>query len=354
MKKYYIITAVLAIVCSALAIHDKAVNSTPLETAIEVTATAPKKAGARSEIFENMTQKTDYMVLVNKLNPLPESWESSIKTITFTNSLGEEVEVENNAYNAYLSLKEDLETVGVFVDVDSARRTIAEQQSIMDSFTEEYGADYALKTVATPGCSEHHTGLALDLYLNINNKDVYINEDMMNETEIWSTIHSKLAEHGFILRYPKNKEHITGYGYEPWHIRYIDDADTAKEIMSKGITLEEYLGAVDTYDVDIDLSGSELFTEEELDEAAIQIKCTFATFDRCELHSLRYTGDQSNSTEALEKVKAIDDSADYIETIEFVTAFNSPEDGFDKEITDYKWRLAREDGKGWQLIEYGY
>ena len=99
--------------------------------------------------------------------------------------------------------------------------------------------------VAVPGFSEHHTGLALDLYLIIDGKDVVLNEDMVQYPEIWEKIHAKLADHGFILRYLEGKEDITGYSYEPWHIRYIDDPAVAKEIMDEGITLEEYLGVAE-------------------------------------------------------------------------------------------------------------
>ena len=63
----------------------------------------------------------DYMVLVNKLNKLPEDWESKLKTVHFTNSIGEDVEVEEKAYEAYQKLKKDLEAEGIYVDLDSAR-----------------------------------------------------------------------------------------------------------------------------------------------------------------------------------------------------------------------------------------
>ncbi|MBQ7169466.1 MAG: M15 family metallopeptidase [Synergistaceae bacterium] len=112
----------------------------------------------------------------------------------------------------------------------------------MRRFTEKYGADYARRTVATPGYSEHHTGLALDLYFRLDSRDVYLNEDMVKHPEIWQKIHAKLAEYGFILRYPEGKESITGYSYEPWHIRYIDSPDIARKITADGLTLEEYLG----------------------------------------------------------------------------------------------------------------
>ena len=106
----------------------------------------------------------------------------------------------------------------------------------------------AAKIAAPPGCSEHHTGLALDLYYRLRNedgsfRDVYYNEDMEQYPEVWDKIHARLAAHGFILRYPRENEQVTGYTYEPWHIRYIGDPETAKEIMCRpGMTLEEWLG----------------------------------------------------------------------------------------------------------------
>ena len=84
----------------------------------------------------------------------------------------------------YEFLKAELEeNDGIFLELDPAHRSVAEQQEIMDDFTGKYGADYAVKTVAQPGYSEHRTGLALDLYFRIQNDDssfadIYYNEDM--------------------------------------------------------------------------------------------------------------------------------------------------------------------------------
>ena len=194
-------------------------------------------------------QDIDYLVLVNKENRLPDDWEDKLQTVTVKNSLGDDVEVEKEAYAAYLKLKADLEKEDIHVDLDSARRSVAAQQDIWDRFMEKYGEEYTRTYVAVPGYSEHHTGLALDLYLNINGVDVYLNEDMVEYPEIWARIHEKLADHGFILRYLEGKEAITGYGYEPWHIRYIRSADTAREIRTRGITLEEYLNKLPATDV---------------------------------------------------------------------------------------------------------
>ena len=201
---------------------------------------------ARAE-KETSAEGIDYLVLVNKRNALPEGWEDALQTVTVMNSVGDEVEIETKACDAYLALKEDLEeNDGICLELDSARRSVAAQQNIMDRFTEKYGADYAARTAAAPGCSEHHTGLALDLYFRRKGDDgkftdVYYNEDLVQYPELWEMIHAQLADYGFILRYPEGKEQITGYGYEPWHIRYLDNTEIAKEITEEGLTLEEYL-----------------------------------------------------------------------------------------------------------------
>lgn len=190
----------------------------------------------------------DYMILVNQSHPLPEGWEKSLQTVTVVNSVGDEVVVEKKTYDAYLLLKKSLkEKDGICLEPDSGLRSIAEQQEIMERFTEKYGAEYARKTVAPPGCSEHHTGLAVDLYYRLKNadgsvRDVYTNEELEEHPDIWAVIHGRLAEFGFILRYPEGKTHITGYQYEPWHIRYLDSASAAADIMGRpGLTLEEWL-----------------------------------------------------------------------------------------------------------------
>ena len=211
----------------------------------------PADAAAETETEAETEEGSviDYMVLVNQNSPLPDGWEEALQTTVITNSVGDEVYVENKAYEAYCKLKEavekDLEGYEkgeVRFELDSAYRSVAAQQKIVDDFTEKYGEDYVKKYVAVPGYSEHHTGLALDLYFTIDGKDVYENEDLVQYPDIWEAVHARLPEFGFILRFPEYGEKITGYAYEPWHIRYLDSPEIAKEITDKGITLEEYLG----------------------------------------------------------------------------------------------------------------
>ncbi len=313
------------------------------------------------ELLQTQRPAIDYMVLVNKVNALPEDWEEKLDTVFTVNSVGQEVEAERSAYKAYLALKADLlENDGIELELDSGRRSVAEQQDIMDRFIEKYGAAYAAKTVAQPGYSEHHTGLALDLYFRLDGKDVYYNEDMVKYPEVWEKIHAKLADYGFILRYLEGKEHITGYGYEPWHLRYVGTAEDAHAIMDQpGTTLEVFLGACGDPEVTVDYGTSALYTQEELDAAIVQVKCKFASWAGCELHSLRYGGDAANDPANLEWLNSLEGGGKYTQAMAFLMDFHSPKEAYgaweaDEEYRDYQWWLARKEDGGWDVVTWGY
>ena len=152
--------------------------------------------------------------------------------------------VEAAALEAFRELQADLEAEGVIILLDSTYRSVARQEELWNEFLEEYGEEYTKNTVAVPGTSEHHTGLAIDVCIVKDGVVINENNDMIAEREIFSKIHAKLADYGFILRFPEGGKEITGYDYEPWHFRYVDSAEIAHEIMDNGLTLEEYLGAV--------------------------------------------------------------------------------------------------------------
>lgn len=99
----------------------------------------------------------------------------------------------------------------------------------------------AQRWVALPGMSEHNTGLALDV-VSSDYFDVYGRalETAFEGYRGFRWLYEHCAEHGFILRYPKGKERVTGIHYEPWHYRYVGP-EHAKSMMEQGITLEEYL-----------------------------------------------------------------------------------------------------------------
>ena len=139
---------------------------------------------------------------------------------------------------------------GISLTVISGYRTMERSGILYSNKVQEYlNAGYsqsdaeaeAAKWVAPPGTSEHHTGLAMDIisadyYTKYND----LVEAFENEPEaVW--MRENCADFGFILRYPKDKEEVTGIHYEPWHFRYVGE-EAAREIMSQGICLEEYLG----------------------------------------------------------------------------------------------------------------
>ena len=105
------------------------------------------------------------------------------------------------------------------------------------SYCAEDGRAAADTYSARPGHSEHQTGLAIDL------NDVTDNFGNSREGK-WVAAHCH--EYGFIIRYPKGKQKITGYMYEPWHVRYVG-VKLATKIHDSGLTLEEYLGIDSVY-----------------------------------------------------------------------------------------------------------
>ena len=103
-----------------------------------------------------------------------------------------------------------------------------------------HGEAYTERYVAKPGYSEHQTGLALDVTLY----DACGNEVQDDDYEAYGKLYPHLHEFGFILRYPAGKEGVTGYSFEPWHIRYVGEK-AAREIYENGWTLEEYVSRIE-------------------------------------------------------------------------------------------------------------
>lgn len=125
-------------------------------------------------------------------------------------------------------------------------RSYSLQEEIYNDYVTQYGEEMADTFSARPGFSEHQSALVID----VNSID-----DTFNDTPESKWLEKHCAEYGFIIRYPKGKENITGYKYESWHIRYVGK-DIAKEITELGITLDEYLG-VDSVYSDDDVSGND-------------------------------------------------------------------------------------------------
>ena len=127
-------------------------------------------------------------------------------------------------------MKYDAKQEDITLWIVSGFRSYQSQQSIFANYATSYGETEANRFSARPGQSEHQTGLAFDINL--------LSESFGATKEgIW--LAQNCHRYGFIIRYPKGKEYITGYIYEPWHIRYVGQ-DVASYINKNKITFEEY------------------------------------------------------------------------------------------------------------------
>lgn len=182
------------------------------------------------------------ILLVNKEHFFNENMLKDFEMIEYENYKEETKYIEKETFRHFEMLRAHLKIDNIIIDIDGAYRSLESQENLFLHFMKKYGLDYTEQIVAMPGTSEHHTGQAIDLSIKKDGIWIEENDDLMKEVEIWKRIHKSLKYFGFILRYPKNKEHITGYPYEPWHIRYIGE-EAAMQIGD--LTLEEYLSKID-------------------------------------------------------------------------------------------------------------
>ena len=182
-------------------------------------------------------------ILVNKKNLLPRNYCPKNLVVTDQN--------ENNFHKykdpnlkpmvradiyPYIQLMiNDAKRDGVEFIIDSGYRSYNYQQVLLDNLIKEKGAE-AYTLIALPGSSEHQTGLAIDIayYHNGVYDDNVKGED---KEAIWLANNS--YKYGFILRYPKDKENITGFQYEPWHFRFVG-LKLAEKLYKTNMTLDEY------------------------------------------------------------------------------------------------------------------
>ena len=145
----------------------------------------------------------------------------------------------------------DAEAAGCKLYLVSGYRSVERQTALFkrktnsfmaEGFSREEAEKQAAMWVARPGTSEHNTGLAADIVsADWYSKHSDLTADF-EDTPEFEWLYAHCADYGFILRYPRGKENVTGVTYEPWHYRYVGK-DAAKAIMQAGGTLEEYTGA---------------------------------------------------------------------------------------------------------------
>lgn len=175
----------------------------------------------------------DDYVLVNKHRQLSSEYvpddlvtidEEYVKT-------DEEIEIERNVAKAFYDMAEAASKEGLELMVSSGYRSYKDQEEITNTYLELYGQNYVDNYVAKPGFSEHQTAMSLDVASKSVN--TFVNSDE------YTWMMDNAYKYGFILRYPKSKEDITGYKCEAWHYRYVGKK-IAKYIKENNITYDEY------------------------------------------------------------------------------------------------------------------
>lgn len=182
---------------------------------------AGQAQGHTLETIDGITY-VDGILIVNKTFTLPSDYDPGLDAET-------EAAFNEMAAAAW----ED----GITLWIASGYRSYERQEELFAGYASERGLEGADLVSARPGHSEHQSGLCVD----VNDPSSNFNG---TAEALWLDEHC--AEYGFIIRFPEGKEDITGYKYEPWHIRYVG-TQVAQEIMSAGICLEEYLGVTSDY-----------------------------------------------------------------------------------------------------------
>ena len=176
----------------------------------------------------------DILVLVNKNNQLNQSFiPNNLESISLKYANADKY-LKKEAKLAFENLSEDANKLGYRILAVSAYRDYNYQMELFNYYVEEKGLEYALNCSAKPGHSEHQTGLAVDV--EGSNKSY----DNFEDSPEFEWMKNNAHKYGFILRYPKGKEHITGFKYEPWHYRYVG-VNIATYLYQNNLTLEEYL-----------------------------------------------------------------------------------------------------------------
>lgn len=176
------------------------------------------------EKAEDGAYYADGVLIVNKTYPLPDGYATDVQP-----------EVMAAFEEMKAAAKED--NIRLIIVGGGGYRTYEKQYNIYNKALKNAGKAYADKWLARPNHSEHQSGYALDL----NHANSNFNG---TPAALWIAEHA--PEFGFIIRYPKGKEDITGFGYESWHVRYVGKP-LAQEITESGLCLEEYFNISSRY-----------------------------------------------------------------------------------------------------------
>ncbi|MFC4077111.1 M15 family metallopeptidase [Salinithrix halophila] len=188
-----------------------------------------------------MTDWHSLQVLVNKQNPLPEGFIPQGLTVPSVRFSFEgdhpKKKLRREAAEALERLFAAADAKGLELFALSGYRSYETQEKIFLAHVNRVGEAEANRESARPGKSEHQTGLAMDV--TSRSVGCHLLQDFGETPEgRWVARHA--PDFGFIIRYPQGKEAITGYIYEPWHLRYLGE-EWARAVTDSGLTFEEYL-----------------------------------------------------------------------------------------------------------------
>lgn len=202
------------------------------------------QAAAFDKTTHSLTDPTSPWVIVNKqrqLSPsdyVPSDLTSPMNITIITTEI--EAMLNRETAEALMALAAAAREAGIDLEVASAYRSYDDQARIYQSMVKGYGQTEADRQSARPGHSEHQTGWAVDL--DDANSDECRLEACFADTAAAKWLAANAHTYGFVIRYPAGKESVTGYNYEPWHIRYVG-VELAGEMRRTGVqTLEEFFG----------------------------------------------------------------------------------------------------------------
>ncbi|MFG6115248.1 D-alanyl-D-alanine carboxypeptidase family protein [Halobacillus sp. MO56] len=181
----------------------------------------------------------DDILLVNKSHSLSESYVPGNLVYPDVSYSGDRERMRSYAADALEDMFYAAKQDGIQLYAASGYRSYAYQEDLHQYWVNQYGEEEANRISAKAGESEHQTGLVMDV------TSASVNFELVKgfgDTNAGQWIEQNAAAYGFIVRYPEGKEHVTGYSYEPWHLRYVG-ADHAQDIMGQDITLETYLSS---------------------------------------------------------------------------------------------------------------
>ncbi len=184
--------------------------------------------------FVNTDIEKDNLMLTNKFHRLGEDYNpEDLENVKNWYAYGNEPKLRREAYQQFIGMYNAAKKDNQDIIINSSYRSYKYQENLYNDYLNSMGQTDTDAIAARPGFSEHQTGLTIDVTTYGANNDTF------DTTEEFAWLQEHAHEYGYILRYPKGKEYITGYNYESWHYRYVG-IEAATEIHNRNITFDEY------------------------------------------------------------------------------------------------------------------